>query len=82
MVAVMCRDMNAYSFGMTDSLLLFRWTVYSLEVYAVCSECLAFYGMRLPDWPLLYDWQLSGACHSGGASDYLYTTGQFMPQSC
>jgi hypothetical protein len=37
----------------------------------VCSECLTFYGMWLPDWLLLYDWQLSGACHSGGASDYL-----------
>jgi hypothetical protein len=34
MVVVMCRDMNAYSFGMTDSSLLLRWTVYSLEVYA------------------------------------------------
>jgi hypothetical protein len=34
MVVVMCRDTNAYSFGMTDSSLLLRWTVYSLEVYA------------------------------------------------
>jgi len=34
MAAVMRRDTNGYSFGMTDSSLLFRWTIYSLEVYA------------------------------------------------
>jgi len=33
---------------------------------------LTFYGMRLPDWLLLYDWQLSRACHSAGESDYLH----------
>jgi hypothetical protein len=51
-----------------------RWMV-------VCSECLTLYVTWPPDWPFC-DQQLSEACHCGGTSDHLCTTGQSGTQSC
>jgi len=46
----------------------------------VCWECLTFYAMWSPDWPLC--WQVGKACHSSGASNYQCNAGQFTAQSC
>lgn len=57
------------------------WLLTPLRWMVVCSECLALYATWPPDWPFC-DWQVSEACHSGGANDYLCTASWFGTQSC
>jgi hypothetical protein len=58
-----------------------RWmTVYFLGTMLVCSECLAFFATRPPDWPLC-GWWVGKSCQSSGVNHYLCTVSWFKAQS-